>query len=347
MKAKTTMQIGMIGLGRMGANMVRRLIKGGHECVVFDRSPEAVKDLVKDHAVGTTSLADLVKKLEKPRAVWLMVPAAAVDKSMADLVPMLEAGDILIDGGNSYYVDDIRRAKELASKGIHYVDVGTSGGVWGLERGYCMMIGGESDVVQRLDPIFATLAPGIGDLPRTPGRENLGGTAEQGYLHCGPNGAGHFVKMVHNGIEYGIMAAYAEGLGVLKAANIGKQQNEADAETTPLRDPGRYQYDLNLTDVAEVWRRGSVIASWLLDLTASALAVDPKLTKFAGRVSDSGEGRWTIKAAIDEGVPVPVLTTALYERFASRGEADFQDKLLSAMRFGFGGHVEKAGVKST
>ena len=347
MKEKTTMQIGMIGLGRMGANMVRRLIKGGHECVVFDRSPEAVKDLVKDHAVGATSLADLVKKLEKPRAVWLMVPAAAVDAAIADLLPLLEGGDILIDGGNSYYVDDISRAKALASKEVHYVDVGTSGGVWGLERGYCMMIGGESDVVQRLDPIFATLAPGIGDLPRTPGRENLGGTAEQGYLHCGPNGAGHFVKMVHNGIEYGIMAAYAEGLGVLKAANIGKQQNEADAETTPLRDPGRYQYELNLADVAEVWRRGSVIASWLLDLTASALAVDPKLTKFAGRVSDSGEGRWTIKAAIDEGVPVPVLTTALYERFASRGEADYQDKLLSAMRFGFGGHVEKAGVKSS
>jgi 6-phosphogluconate dehydrogenase len=345
MKAKTTMQLGMIGLGRMGANMVRRLINDGHQCVVFDRSPDAVKDLVKEKAVGAASLADLVKKLNKPRAVWLMVPAAAVDGTIADLSPLLEGGDILIDGGNSYYVDDIRRARELAAKGIHYVDVGTSGGVWGLERGYCMMIGGESDVVQHLDSIFATLAPGIGDLPRTPGRESLGGTAERGYLHCGPNGAGHFVKMVHNGIEYGIMAAYAEGLGVLKAANIGKQQNEADAETTPLRDPGRYQYDLNLADVAEVWRRGSVIASWLLDLTASALAVDPKLTKFAGRVSDSGEGRWTIKAAIDEGVPVPVLTTALYERFASRGEADYQDKLLSAMRFGFGGHLEKTGDK--
>jgi 6-phosphogluconate dehydrogenase len=329
----------------MGANMVRRLINDGHQCVVFDRSPDAVKDLVKEKAVGAASLADLVKKLNKPRAVWLMVPAAAVDGTIADLSPLLEGGDILIDGGNSYYVDDIRRARELAAKGIHYVDVGTSGGVWGLERGYCMMIGGESDVVQHLDSIFATLAPGIGDLPRTPGRESLGGTAERGYLHCGPNGAGHFVKMVHNGIEYGIMAAYAEGLGVLKAANIGKQQNEADAETTPLRDPGRYQYDLNLADVAEVWRRGSVIASWLLDLTASALAVDPKLTKFAGRVSDSGEGRWTIKAAIDEGVPVPVLTTALYERFASRGEADYQDKLLSAMRFGFGGHLEKTGDK--
>jgi 6-phosphogluconate dehydrogenase len=274
-----------------------------------------------------------------------MVPAAVVDKSIADLLPLLEADDILIDGGNSYYVDDIRRAKELATKGIHYVDVGTSGGVWGLERGYCMMIGGESDVVQRLDPIFATLAPGIGNLPPTPGREKLGGTAEQGYLHCGLNGAGHFVKMVHNGIEYGIMAAYAEGMSVLKSADIGKRQREADAETTPLRDPGCYQYDLNLADVAEVWRRGSVIASWLLDLTATALAADPKLTKFAGRVSDSGEGRWTIKAAIDEGVPVPVLTSALYERFASRGEADYQDKLLSAMRFGFGGHLEKAVVK--
>jgi 6-phosphogluconate dehydrogenase len=345
MKAKTTMQLGMIGLGRMGANMVRRLIKDGHQCVVFDRSPDAVKYLVKEKAVGAASLADLVKRLNKPRAVWLMVPAAVVDATIIDLLPMLEGGDILIDGGNSYYVDDIRRAKELAAKGLHYVDVGTSGGVWGLERGYCMMIGGESEVVQRLGPIFATLAPGIGDLARTPGRESRGGTAEQGYLHCGPNGAGHFVKMVHNGIEYGIMAAYAEGLGVLEAANVGKRQDEADAETTPLHDPGRYQYDLNLADVAEVWRRGSVIASWLLDLTASALAVDPKLTKFAGRVSDSGEGRWTIKAAIDEGVPVPVLTTALYERFASRGEADYQDKLLSAMRFGFGGHLEKTGDK--
>ena len=340
------MQLGMIGLGRMGANMVRRLIKGGHECVVFDRSPEAVKDLVKEKAIGANSLADLVSKLEKPRAVWLMVPAAVVDQSIADLLPLLEAGDILIDGGNSYYVDDIRRAKELAAKGIHYVDVGTSGGVWGLERGYCMMIGGESDVVQHLDPIFATLAPGIGNIPRTPGREQLGGTAEQGYLHCGPNGAGHFVKMVHNGIEYGIMAAYAEGLGVLKCANIGRERSQADAETTPLRDPEDYQYNLNLADVAEVWRRGSVIASWLLDLTASALIADPQLARFAGRVSDSGEGRWTIKAAIDEGVPVPVLTTALYERFASRGDADYQDKLLSAMRFGFGGHVEQPLAKA-
>ncbi|MGO8699238.1 MAG: phosphogluconate dehydrogenase (NAD(+)-dependent, decarboxylating) [Limisphaerales bacterium] len=341
------MQLGMIGLGRMGANMVRRLIKDGHPCVVFDRSPEAVSALVKDKAAGAASLADFVQKLDKPRAIWLMVPAAVVDQTIAGLSPQLEAGDILIDGGNSYYVDDIRRGKELAEKGIHYVDVGTSGGVWGLERGYCMMIGGEAEVVQRLDPIFATLAPGLGDLPRTPGREKMGGTAEHGYLHCGPNGAGHFVKMVHNGIEYGIMAAYAEGLGVLNAANIGKGQSAADAETTPLRDPGHYQYDIKLADVAEVWRRGSVIASWLLDLTATALAADPKLLKFAGRVSDSGEGRWTIKAAIDEGVPVPVLTTALYERFASRGESDYQDKLLSAMRFGFGGHLEKSGAKES
>ncbi len=345
MKEKRTMQLGMIGLGRMGANMVRRLIKDGHQCVVYDRSPNAVNDLVKENAAGAAALPEFVGKLQKPRAIWLMVPAAVVDSSIADLLPLLEAGDTLIDGGNSYYVDDIRRGKELASKGIHYVDVGTSGGVWGLERGYCMMIGGELDVVQRLDPIFATLAPGIGDIPRTPGRDKLGGTAEQGYLHCGPNGAGHFVKMVHNGIEYGIMAAYAEGLGVLKSANVGKQRGDADAETTPLRDPGLYQYDLALADVTEVWRRGSVIASWLLDLTATALAADPNLSKFAGRVSDSGEGRWTIKAAIDEGVPVPVLTTALYERFASRGEADYQDKLLSAMRFGFGGHLEKAPAK--
>jgi 6-phosphogluconate dehydrogenase len=335
----------MIGLGRMGANMVRRLLKDRHQCVVFDRSEVAVKDLIKEKAIGAVSLADLVSRLNKPRTVWLMVPAAVVDKSIADLLPLLQAEDTLVDGGNSYYVDDIRRAKQLASKGIHYVDVGTSGGVWGLERGYCMMIGGESDLVQRLDPIFAALAPGSGDLRRTPGREKLGGTAEKGYLHCGPNGAGHFVKMVHNGIEYGIMAAYAEGLGVLKSANIGRQQQESDAETTPLRDPGRYQYDFNLADVAEVWRRGSVIASWLLDLTAAALSSDPTLSKFAGRVSDSGEGRWTIKAAIDEGVPVPVLTTALYERFASRGEADYQDKLLSAMRLGFGGHLEKGDKK--
>jgi 6-phosphogluconate dehydrogenase len=303
-----------------------------------------VRELVKEKAVGATSLADLVGKLDKPRAVWLMVPAAVVDQFIADLSPLLEAGDILIDGGNSYYVDDIRRAKELQPKAIHYVDVGTSGGIWGLERGYCMMIGGESDVMQHLDPVFATLAPGVGNIPRTPAREKLVDTAEQGYLHCGPNGAGHFVKMVHNGIEYGIMAAYAEGLGVLKSANIGREQGQADAETTPLRDPEHYQYNLNLADIAEVWRRGSVIASWLLDLTASALIADPQLTKFAGRVSDSGEGRWTIKAAIDEGVPVPVLTTALYERFASRGEADYQDRLLSAMRFGFGGHLEKSAT---
>ena len=338
---KSTLQLGMIGLGRMGANMVRRLMNDGHQCVVFDRSPQAVAGLAKDKAVGAASVADLVKKLGKPRAIWLMVPAAVVDQTIADLLPFLEAGDTLIDGGNSYYVDDIRRAQELSLKKIHHVDVGTSGGVWGLERGYCMMIGGEPAVVQRLDPIFATLAPGIGKIARTPGRQELGGTAEQGYLYCGPNGAGHFVKMVHNGIEYGMMAAYAEGLAVLRDANIGKKQGEADAETTPLRDPGNYQYELNLGDIAEVWRRGSVIASWLLDLTADALAKDPKLAQFAGRVSDSGEGRWTIKAAIDEGVPVPVLTTALYERFMSRGNADFQDKVLSAMRFGFGGHLEK------
>ncbi len=340
------MQLGMIGLGRMGANMVRRLIKGGHQCVVFDRSPQMVKDLAKENAVGASALADLVKLLARPRAIWLMVPAGAVDGTVADLLPLLAPDDVLIDGGNSYYVDDIRRAKELAPKGIHYVDVGTSGGVWGLERGYCMMIGGEKETVQLLDPIFAALAPGIGNIPRTSGREKLGGTAEQGYLHCGPNGAGHFVKMVHNGIEYGIMAAYAEGLGVLRDANAGKRQSEIDAETTPLRNPEHYQFDLNLADVTEVWRRGSVIASWLLDLTAGALVEDASLAKFAGRVSDSGEGRWTIKAAIDEGVPVPVLTTALYERFASRGEADYQDKLLSAMRLGFGGHLEKKGEQT-
>ena len=339
------MQIGMIGLGRMGANMVRRLLKGGHQGVVFDRSPKAVTELTAEKAVGSASLADLVKKLEKPRAVWLMVPAAVVDKTIADLLPHLEAGDILIDGGNSYYVDDIRRAKELAAKRIHYVDVGTSGGVWGLERGYCMMIGGEKDVVQHLDPIFSTLAPGAGDVPRTPGREKLDGTAEQGYLHCGPNGAGHFVKMVHNGIEYGLMAAYAEGLGILRDANVGKGQQTVDAETTPLRHPEHYQYDLNLRDITEVWRRGSVIASWLLDLTATGLVKDPALSQFTGRVSDSGEGRWTITAAIDEAVPVPVLSAALYQRFTSRGEADYQDKLLSAMRYGFGGHLEKVAGK--
>jgi len=325
----------------MGANMVRRLIKGGHECVVFDMSSKAVEDLVKEKATGASSLADFVKKLQKPRAVWLMVPAAVVDQTIAELLPHLEPGDILIDGGNSYYVDDIRRAKELAPKGIHYVDVGTSGGVWGLDRGYCMMIGGEDAVVKRLDPIFARLAPGIGNIDRTPGRDKVQGTAEQGYLHCGPNGAGHFVKMVHNGIEYGLMAAYAEGLNVLRSANVGKRSHEADAETTPLRDPEHYQYDLNLADITELWRRGSVIASWLLDLTATSLLADPQLTKFAGRVSDSGEGRWTIRAGIDEGVPIPVLSTALYERFSSRGDAEFQNKLLSAMRYEFGGHLEK------
>ena len=336
------MELGMVGLGRMGANMVRRLIRAGHNCVVYDMSPESVAELAKEKALGTSSLAELVKKLKAPRAVWLMVPAAVVDQTIANLLPHLEPGDTLIDGGNSFYIDDIRRAKELAPQKIHYVDVGTSGGVWGLERGYCMMIGGENDVVRGLDPIFATLAPGRGDIPRTPRREKLEGTAEQGYLHCGPNGAGHFVKMVHNGIEYGIMAAYAEGLGILKSANVGKQSHAIDAETTPLRDPEHYRYDLNIRDVAEVWRRGSVISSWLLDLTASALADDPELNKFAGRVSDSGEGRWTIKAAIDEAVPAPVLTTALYERFSSRGEADYTNKLLSAMRYGFGGHLEKA-----
>jgi 6-phosphogluconate dehydrogenase len=337
------MQIGMIGLGRMGANMVRRLLKGGNQCVVFDTSAKAVTELTQLKATGSSSLAEFAQKLSKPRTVWLMVPAAAVDETITAVLPRLERGDILIDGGNSYYVDDIRRAKELSSKGIHYVDVGTSGGVWGLERGYCMMIGGERDVVQNLDPIFATLAPGTGSISRTPGRDKRGSTAEQGYLHCGPNGAGHFVKMVHNGIEYSLMAACAEGLAVLHAANAGKKQHVVDAETTPLRDPEYYQYDLNLADIAEVWRRGSVIAFWLLDLTASALAEDAALTKFAGRVSDSGEGRWTINAAIDEGVPVPVLATALYQRFTSRGEAAFQDKLVSAMRFGFGGHLEKPG----
>jgi 6-phosphogluconate dehydrogenase len=335
------MQLGMIGLGRMGANMTRRLMKGGHQCVVFDRSAKPVAELAKEGAVGTASLAEFARNLAKPRAVWLMVPVGAVDQTVADLLPHLDRGDILIDGGNSYYIDDIRRAKELRVKGIHYVDVGTSGGVWGLERGYCMMIGGEADAVKRLDPIFATLAPGRGDIPRTPGREKAGGTSELGYLHCGPSGGGHFVKMVHNGIEYGVMAAYAEGLAVLKAANIGKTKGAVDAETTPLRDREYYEYDFDLPDVAEVWRRGSVIASWLLDLSAAALIQDPQLAKFAGRVSDSGEGRWTIKAAIDEGVPAHVLSSALYERFSSRGEADFADKLLSAMRFQFGGHLEK------
>jgi 6-phosphogluconate dehydrogenase len=336
------MQLGMIGLGRMGANMVRRLLKGGHECVAFDRNAQAVKELTGEGSKGASSLDELVQKLKTPRAVWLMVPAGVVDSTLADLVPKLSPGDIVIDGGNSYYIDDIRRAGELKAKGLHYVDVGTSGGVWGLERGYCQMIGGEDSIVRSLDPIFSTLAPPVNAAPRTPGRESMpASTAEHGYLHCGPNGAGHFVKMVHNGIEYGIMAAYAEGLAVLKNANVGKQKDVIDAETTPLRDPEHYQFDLNLADVAEVWRRGSVISSWLLDLTAQALGQDQKLGQFSGRVSDSGEGRWTIKAAIDEAVPVPVLTTALYERFASRGESDYADRLLSAMRFGFGGHLEK------
>jgi len=329
----------------MGANMVRRLLKAGHTSVVFDMSAKAVQELAAAGAVGSSSIKDFVSKLQKPRAVWLMIPAAVVDQTIAEIVPYLEAGDILIDGGNSYYIDDIRRAKQLAPKGIHYLDVGTSGGVWGLERGYCMMIGGPQEAVQHLDPIFKTIAPGRGDIARTPGREKVGGTAEDGYLHCGPSGGGHFVKMVHNGIEYGIMAAYAEGLNILKSANVGKQTHAIDAETTPLRDPEHYQYDFNLTDVTEVWRRGSVIASWLLDLTASALLEDPQLSTFAGRVSDSGEGRWTIKASIDEAVPTPVLTTALYERFSSRGEADFADKLLSAMRYEFGGHKEKPATE--
>jgi 6-phosphogluconate dehydrogenase len=325
--------------------MVRRALRGGHRCVVFDRSPKVANELVQEKATGSSTLHDFVTKLETPRAIWLMVPAAAVEETIAELLPHLEPEDILIDGGNSYYVDDIRRAKELAPQRIHYVDVGTSGGVWGLERGYCMMIGGETSVVKHLDPILSTLAPGAGDIPRTPGREKFNGTAEQGYLHCGPNGAGHFVKMVHNGIEYGLMAAYAEGLAVLHDANVGKKQDAIDAETTPLRDPEHYQYELNLRDITEVWRRGSVIASWLLDLTASGLVKDPALSQFSGRVSDSGEGRWTIKAAIDEAVPVPVLSAALYQRFTSRGEADYQDRLLSAMRFGFGGHLEKAAGK--
>jgi 6-phosphogluconate dehydrogenase len=338
------MELGMIGLGRMGTNMVRRLMKAGHRCVVFDLNPEPVGVLAKEGAVGTTSLDELAHTLKKPRAAWMMVPAAGVDATLKTLTPLLERDDVVIDGGNSYYHDDIRRAAELKPKAIHYVDVGTSGGVWGSERGYCLMIGGEDAVVRRLDPVFAALAPSVDAAPRTPGREKVGGTAEHGYLHCGPSGAGHFVKMVHNGIEYGIMAAYAEGLNILHHANAGRQRRAVDAETTPLRHPEFYPYDLKLADIAEVWRRGSVIASWLLDLAAMALLEDPDLTKFVGRVSDSGEGRWTIKAAIDEAVPVPVLSTALYERFGSRGDADFADKVLSALRYGFGGHEEKGAA---
>jgi 6-phosphogluconate dehydrogenase len=337
------MQLGMVGLGRMGANMVKRLAANGHECVVYDRSAETVAELAKgDHISGASSMEDFIGKLSKPRAIWLMIPAGVVEKTIEAISPLLDAGDILIDGGNSYYIDDIARAKMLKPKNIEYVDVGTSGGIWGLERGYCMMIGGSDATVKHLDPIFKTIAPGIGDIPHTPGRKPNTGTAELGYLHCGGNGAGHFVKMVHNGIEYGMMAAYAEGLGVLNSAGIGKKSgDEADAETTPLRDPEHYQFSFDLSEITEVWRRGSVIASWLLDLTAIALISDPDLHKFGGRVSDSGEGRWTIKAAIDEGVPTPVLTASLYERFTSRGEADFANKLLSAMRFEFGGHLEK------
>jgi len=336
-----TMQIGMIGLGRMGASMVRRLMRGGHACVVYNRSQDAVQALAKEGAAGAATLDAFVARLERPRTVWLMVPAAAVDATLAALVPRLAAGDVVVDGGNTHYRDDVERAKRLAAQGIHHVDCGTSGGVWGLERGYCLMIGGEAEIVRRLDPLFATLAPGVASVARTPGRGAAAGTAEHGYLHCGPNGAGHFVKMVHNGIEYGLMAAYAEGLNILRHANVGKRTRTADAETTPLRSPEYYQYDLDLGAIAEVWRRGSVVASWLLDLTAAALATDPTLERFAGRVSDSGEGRWTLDAAIDEAVPAHVLAAALFERFASRGEADFQDRLLSAMRFEFGGHVEK------
>jgi len=341
-----TMQIGMIGLGRMGANMVRRLQQGGHQCVVFDNSSEAVRALIGEGAIGASSLADLVTKLKQPRAIWMMIPGAFVEQLVADLLPQLEPGDILIDGGNSYYVDDIRIARELAARNIHYIDCGTSGGIMGLERGYCLMIGGSKQAVQQLDPIFRTLAPGIGDIPRTEGREELGGSAEHGYLHCGTSGAGHFVKMVHNGIEYGLMAAYAEGMNILAHANVGKTRQSHNAETTPLRNPEEFQFDFDLRDIAEVWRRGSVVSSWLLDLTAAALTRDPTLANFDGRVSDSGEGRWTVKAAIDAGVPAPVLSAALYSRFSSRGEAKLGDKLLSAMRFEFGGHIEMADSKS-
>jgi 6-phosphogluconate dehydrogenase len=336
------MELGMIGLGRMGASMVRRLLRAGHHCVVYDLEPQAVKALAKEGAIGATSLEDLTHRLSKPRALWMMVPAAGVDPTLGAIVPLLGRDDVVIDGGNSYYPDDIRRAAELRATGIHYVDVGTSGGVWGLERGYCLMIGGEAAAIHRLEPVFAALAPSMESAPRTPGRENAGGTAERGYLHCGPSGAGHFVKMVHNGIEYGIMAAYAEGLNILHHANASRQRRSVDAETTPLRHPEHYPFDLNLADIAEVWRRGSVIASWLLDLAALALLESPDLAKFTGRVSDSGEGRWTIMAAVDEAVPAPVLSAALYERFGSRGEADFADKLLSALRYEFGGHQEKA-----
>jgi 6-phosphogluconate dehydrogenase len=335
------MHIGMIGLGRMGAGMVRRLLRAGHACTVYDRSPQTVADLVKEKAVGASSLAEFVERLPTPRWVWLMVPAAVVDATINDLRPHLAKGDTVIDGGNSYYVDDIRRSKDLASAGLHYVDVGTSGGVWGLERGYCQMVGGERDVVKRLDPVLSALAPTVDSVPRTPGRKASGGTAEHGYLHCGPAGAGHFVKMVHNGIEYGLMAAYAEGLNILKGASIGKDRGAADAETTPLRDPEHFRYDFDIAEITELWRRGSVVGSWLLDLTAGVLARDPALEGFAGRVSDSGEGRWTVHAAIDEGVPAPVLTAALYQRFSSRGNAVYADKVLSAMRHAFGGHVEK------
>jgi 6-phosphogluconate dehydrogenase len=339
------MQLGMIGLGRMGANMVKRVIKAGHEGVVYDVHAEVVQGLEQEGATGATTLQEFVRKLSKPRAVWLMIPAGLVDKVLQDLTPLLEAGDILIDGGNSYYVDDLRRAKEVGDKGLHYVDCGTSGGVFGLERGYCLMIGGEDAVVRHLDPIFAALAPGEDAAPPTPGRDHSNGTAAKGYLHCGPNGAGHFVKMVHNGIEYGIMASYAEGLNILHRANIGKTEAKVSAEITPLRDPGYYQYDLNLPDITEVWRRGSVISSWLLDLTAQALLQNPGLENYDGRVSDSGEGRWTIHAAIDEGVPSPVLSSALHERFSSRDEGEFANRLLSAMRFAFGGHLEEHAEK--
>jgi 6-phosphogluconate dehydrogenase len=335
------MQLGMIGLGRMGANMVRRLLRDGHECVVFDMNADAVAELAGEGAVGATDLDDFVAKLSKPRAAWIMVPAAVVDSTLDKLAEKMESGDIIIDGGNSYFKDDIARARRLQPDGLHYVDVGTSGGVFGLERGYCMMIGGEEQVVKHLDPVLTTLAPGIGDIERTPGCSGEPRQAEQGYLHCGPPGAGHFVKMVHNGIEYALMAAYAEGLNILRHANIGKKEHEIDAETTPLRNPEDYQYDINVADVAEVWRRGSVISSWLLDLTAASLKEDPELSNFSGRVSDSGEGRWTSIAAIDVGAPAPLLTTSLYSRFSSRGEADYADKLLSAMRFQFGGHHEK------